>query len=112
MTSQLIYKEEWMFPQSILDDLAQRLKVLEARPAVKVRFYQESNKVTDEEVLAARTHGCGFSLESVKMMLEDKSERRLQYFDEDKGEWVDVPFVTGYRDGGPNYRNIRQSSQT
>jgi hypothetical protein len=74
---------------------------------VKLRWFTEINRVTADDVLAARERGCGFALMTIKTILQEKSEPRLQYLDEEAfdsdrekwGLWVDVPHVVEYREG-------------
>lgn len=66
---------------------------------MKLRWFTEMNRVTADDVLAARERGCGFALMTIKTILQDKSEPRLQYFDSVKMKWIDVPNEVEYREG-------------
>lgn len=84
MSSALKYDGELMFPQDILNDLNNRIKELESRPAVKLRWHQQMNRVTAAEISKARGRSV-FPLMAVKALLEDKSPRVLQYYDDVAG---------------------------
>jgi hypothetical protein len=66
---------------------------------MKLRWLTEANRVTADDVLAARVGGCGFALMTIKTILQDKTEPRLQYYVNDVEGWVDIPHVVEYREG-------------
>ncbi len=65
---------------------------------MKLRLYQQLNRVSVSDVIEARARGVGFSMMAMKSMLQDRSEMKLQYFDDETNVWVDVETVVEYRD--------------
>ncbi len=66
---------------------------------MKLRWFTEMNRVTADDLMAARERGCGFALMTIKTLLQDRTEPRLQYYKNDVEGWVDVPNVVEYREG-------------
>lgn len=64
----------------------------------KLRWCQQLNRVEVADVMAARQRGVGFSMMAIKSMLQDRTEMKLQYFDDATNVWVDVPTVVEYRE--------------
>lgn len=63
---------------------------------MKIRWFTLKTKVTADDIHQLRKH-YSFSLLELKKHLENQVGPVLQYFDEEKQEWVDVPDVVEYR---------------
>ena len=64
---------------------------------VKLRWMMKMNKVSAETV-ARHARRFGVSLMSAKRELECEERAVLQVYNEDIGEWEDVPFKVVYRE--------------
>ena len=63
---------------------------------MKLRYYSQESRISADEVkLFAATNQ--LSLMDAKKRLENKSGYSLQYWDGHLEQWVNVPYVTEYR---------------
>jgi hypothetical protein len=64
---------------------------------MKLRYFTIQNRVTSETVREfAYENTCGMM--EAKRRLEDKTSTVLQYWDGQLMEWVNVPYVTEFRE--------------
>ena len=63
---------------------------------MKLRYYTRMNRITSE-VVRAYAHENQLTMMHAKKLLEEQSTTQLQYWDGHLEEWVNVPFVTEFR---------------
>lgn len=64
---------------------------------MKLRYFTIQNNVTSESVRQfAKDNECGMM--EAKKRLEDKTSTVLQYWDGHVQEWINVPYVTEFRE--------------
>lgn len=64
---------------------------------MKLRFATYKNQKTADQVRVF-ANAFDYSLTDAKRILEERSEEQLEYFDEEKQEWIPVPRTVEYRD--------------
>ena len=64
---------------------------------MKLRYHTIKNHV-DAETVSAYAYDNQLPMMQAKKMLEAETSTKLQYWDGHLSEWIDVPFVTEYRD--------------